>query len=291
MDEKISRLVGRRAWIAGLVLGAAEISTVAVGSGVPEVPPYMPLEIPYLSGWTDRTKKDSRVVIGTNIVRIDGMKVLFESFSSGKSFNTNQQVMIGYLLPVIHFAASLQSGSVLKKILDENTAVVSIETALGNTPMHFAAANSQECLQLLIEDGRLDVNEHNYNGETPLYIAMKYNLSPEGGGQRPNKANVDLLLGCPRIRVNSRDVKGRTLLHIAVMYGEADIVKQILDLDADKTEYGDSKQTLDVNVKDDMGHTPADYLGALTDRELREKIQKLLHGAEAKYGDGEDVGE
>ncbi|MDR2812552.1 MAG: ankyrin repeat domain-containing protein [Puniceicoccales bacterium] len=277
MVRKFNQLMGRHVLVTGLILGYGSLSSNLASSTI-AVPTYMPLEIPCLSGWNDRTKKDSRVSIGSNLVKIDGMKSLFESFASGKNFNTNQQVMIGYLLPIIHFTSCLQSGTVLKKILDDNSAVISIETSLGNTPMHFAAANSSECLQLLIADGRLDVNEHNYNGETPLYVAMKY-----------NKANVGPLLNCSQIKINSRDNRGRTMLHTAVIFGEADVVEQILALKG--TPYGEGGQELDVDVKDDMGRTPADYLVAIGNINTRAKIQKLLHDAGAHNKDGVVVSE
>jgi hypothetical protein len=284
MVGKLNQLNGKRAFVAGFVLGYGGFAFGAV----PEVPVYRPLEIPYLSGWTDRTKYDSRVAIGSNVATINKIKTLIESFASGKSFNTNQQVMIGYSLPLIYFAASLADATILKKILEDGSAVVTTETALGNTPMHFAAENSLECLKALIEDGRLDVNEHNYNGETPLYIAMKYNLPGTSGSAGQNQASVNALLTCPRIRVNSRDNKGRTMLHVAVMFGETSVVEQLLNLYTTGA-HGEDEQALNIDIKDDTGRTPADYLVAIKNEDVRGEIQGHLATAGAKYGSGTDV--
>jgi ankyrin repeat protein len=225
------------------------------------------------------------VAIGNQITNIDGMTKLIDSFVAGKSYNPNQQVLIGYSLPLIYFVVSLKETTSLQKLLEDINATISIETSLGNTPMHIAAINSIACLKLLIKDGRLDVNEHNYEGKTPLYVAMECNHQGSSGIWS-HQDNIEALLASDRIRINSRDNRGRTMLHIAVISGDTNVVTQILKLTG---QYGTDNQRLEVNITDDRGKTPADYLEYIKNENVQKSIQILLAAlGTAKYGTGYD---
>jgi len=62
-----------------------------------------------------------------------------------------------------------------------------------------------------------------------------------------------------------RDYHGKILLHHAAMFGNAELVKKLLEAEG-----------IDVNVRDDYGNTPL-YLAA---RKCRDKVVELLLGAE-----------
>ncbi|MDR2812973.1 MAG: ankyrin repeat domain-containing protein [Puniceicoccales bacterium] len=277
MVGKLNQLRRRHVLVTGLVLGYGSLGFGSVSTIT--VPKYIGPEMPCLVELARiRSAADHRLAIGTNLAGINGLQSLVDTFTSTKSFDPNKKVILGSHIPLIHLAASLPNVASLQRIVDNDNAVVGIETAAGDTPLHAAAANSSEGVKLLIADGRLDVNEHNYNGETPLYIAMKYN----------NRAAADLIVASPRFRVNSRDNRGRTMLHIAVMFGEVEVIDRMVDW-LGITQYGEDKQVLDVDVKDDMGRTPADYLVAVRDVDKKGEILKLLAGLKAKYGDDEPV--
>ncbi|MDR0740451.1 MAG: hypothetical protein LBF34_01945 [Puniceicoccales bacterium] len=260
MEIKCNRLEWRSALVAGLFLNCG----IALDAS-----------IPYFSEWRDRTKLDSHIAIGTTIASIDKKNDLITNYLAGKSYNPNQKVIMGYYLPIIYYVACLPNPTSgehsLKKLLEDSTTVVAVETALGDTPMHAAAINSAAALELLIADGRLDVNEHNNAGKTPIYVAMECNSGSS------HAASINLLKGSDRFLINSRDNKGRTMLHIAVIEGDSNVITQILTLTA-------SGQTLDVNIKDNQGQTPADYLEDIDNIATRVEIQNVLFGASAHFG-------
>jgi ankyrin repeat protein len=285
MEIKYSRLRCKSAVVAGLLLCGNSFYGIEV-TLVPDTPTYLQLEFPPLSTIPDRAKFDQCIAIGSNIAKLSQGQDLLTSFTSGKSFSVNQKGIVGFRIPIICLAACLPTVDVLKKFIENDETIVNPETSLGNTPMHFAAANSPVCLAALIADGRLNVNEHNYNGETPLYIAMKYNFSQTTGLPDSNAQAVDALLGCSRIRVNSTDEKGRTALHIAVMHGDTNVVRQLFKLSG---KYGDDGHEFKMNIKDYNDFTAADYLGNNKDASVREQLTGYLLNMGAEYGNGSRV--
>jgi ankyrin repeat protein len=261
MEIKCNRLEWRSVLVAGLFLNYGAV---------------LEASIPCFSEWNDRTKLDSRIAIGTSVASIDKMGDLINSYLAGKTYNPNQKVMIGYYLPVIFYAACLPNPTtgdhLLKKILEDNMTVVAVETALGDTPMHAAAINSSAALELLIADERLDINEHNNSGKTPIYVAMECNNG------NSHSAAINLLKGTSRFLINSRDNRGRTMLHIAVAEGNQNVVTQIFALE-DK-----GGNPLDANIKDDLGQTAADYLEDIDNVATRVAIQNALDSNNAIYG-------
>ncbi|MDR2371710.1 MAG: ankyrin repeat domain-containing protein [Puniceicoccales bacterium] len=261
MEIKCNRLEWRSALVAGLFLNCG----IALEGS-----------IPYLGGWKDRTKLISRFAIGSSIASIDKMPDLLTSYVAGKSFNPNQNAMFGSNLPIIFWMVCLPNPATgehpLRKLLDNNDTVVTVETALGDTPMHAAAINSSAALELLIADERLDVNEHNNSGKTPIYVAMECN----NGGS--HLAAINLLKSCDRFLINSRDNHGRTMLHVAVAEGDLNVITQILALQ-DK-----SGNSLGVNITDDEDKTAADYLEDIDNIATRVEIQNALSGASAHFG-------
>jgi hypothetical protein len=76
------------------------------------------------------------------------------------------------------------------------------------------------------------------------------------------------------------------ILHVAVMRGEADVVRQLMDLIG--REFGgadgEPKASLDINAQDDARRTPADFLECIENEETRRTIQGLLEAKGAVYG-------
>ncbi|MDR0590927.1 MAG: ankyrin repeat domain-containing protein [Puniceicoccales bacterium] len=283
MEIKYSQSRRKSAAIAGLLLGgnglffALEgILVQAAVRDLPAPPPNLPLEIPVPSKLPPEAMFDRYSSIGSNTAPWEKRQALYESFVNGKSFNPNQKTQEGFRIALICAVSTLPQNDLLQKLLANGDLIVSVKTALGNSPLHFAAAHSTENLALLLADGRLDINEANCSGKTPLFIAMECE----------NSTNVNALLADPRIRVNATNERGWTALHIAVMHGDKDVVGQLMGL---KASYGEDKHELNPNVKDDTGHTPADYLANIKDLDLRREIQNYLVYAEARYGDDSGV--
>ncbi|MDR1302991.1 MAG: ankyrin repeat domain-containing protein [Puniceicoccales bacterium] len=276
MEIKYSQSRRKSAVIAGLLLMGSGLflsQVEAMAVRPPEVPIRSQLEIIPLASIPPQALHDRFVAIGASSAPYVGMQALLESFINGKSFNVNQKVIIGPRIPLINFIATLPEDDLLQKSLANIDISVTIETAQGNTPLHFAAAHSTPCLTLLLKDGRLNINETNRNGETPLYIAMWYK----------NQANVNALLADPRIRVNATNELGRAALHMAVIFGDEHVVSQLVGLFG-HSSFGDNEHIFNPNVRDDTGRTPADYLVNIRDLDLQHRIQNLLHNVQAEYG-------
>jgi ankyrin repeat protein len=281
MDKKIRRLVGRRAWVASLILGSNLMGSQLRAADAPE-----PIDaekafmekfeknsvfdeaVRKYEGWNSRDKLDWHVSIDNKISNYSGRQSLVEDYVNNKSSNPNQKVIVGSFQPIIFFAASLGKADALRKLLADEKTHVAIETALGNTPMHTAAVNSLECLKLLMGDGRLDINEHNNEGKTPLYLAMENNSS---------QCQAELL-GNSNIRVNSRDIRGRTMLHIAVMNRDFNVIEKILALTTLPTEgssggYGDPKEFFNTEIEDDFGRKAVWYVNSIPENDLKTKVE------------------
>jgi hypothetical protein len=133
--------------------------------------------LPYFAGAvTDRQTHDMGIALGSSIVSFDKKDTTTANYVTGRSYNPNQVVVVGLKVPPAFFEASVAGQYTLEKhpvktILDGVNAVVNVQLASGNTPLHVAATNSRVATELFVNDGRLDVNGHNNDGETPLYLA------------------------------------------------------------------------------------------------------------------------
>lgn len=89
----------------------------------------------------------------------------------------------------------------------------------GWTPLSYACLLMYiEIVSLLINDGRVDVNQPCRRGGTPLMCAAisgSYDV-------------VAILMGDPRVLVNSRDINGNTAFGFAVEYGHIPVAKLLL---------------------------------------------------------------
>jgi hypothetical protein len=117
---------------------------------------------------------------------------------------------------------------------------------------------------------------------------MECNIGTIANGT--HTAMITLITGSGRFRINSRDNSGRTMLHIAVIEGNLNVVTQILDLRTEEFGEDPKNDKLNVNIVDDEGRTPADYLEDIENAETRMEIQNALAGAGAIYGqDGQHI--
>ncbi|MDR1590394.1 MAG: ankyrin repeat domain-containing protein [Puniceicoccales bacterium] len=267
MEIKSNQSEWRSALVAGLFLSCGMV--LKAETTAPQIPCW--------SAMSDDSKRDVRVVIGTNVARTELLGDLVNSFLTGKSIDPNKKVIVGPYLPLIFFAASVSGASYntaethpVKKLLDNNDTDVAVQTTFGDTPLHVAAMNSNVATQLLIDDGRLDVNEHNSNGETPYYRALYYGKTD----------CATTLVNSPKFFINSRDNHGRTILHVAVRDGADAVVTKLIN----EKSIAWNDHSLEVNIKDAGGKTPADYLEDVDDIDTRAIIQDALKEGGATYG-------
>lgn len=233
--------------------------------------------VPNFSTWKGQSLVSSTFLLSGNFYKITQMTTMLDTFCKAKTINGNQKVMIGYQLPLIFLAASLNTTDYLEELLNNPKTLVAIETPLGNTPMHAAAINSSLCLEKLINDLRLNVNEDNYAGETPLYVAMKAG----------NDDSVDKLLNAAAIKINAVNLRKQNMLHVAVMQGQPAVISRIINLDSlkmDKISGKDpdlGKSPLD-NVFDQIdssGKSALDYVWEVESPSIRKEIVQILDDA------------
>lgn len=138
-----------------------------------------------LDEWNDTRLFDARIGIGKNVYKISDSNIESAVASSVKS--PNQKVVFGYNLPIALFAATEENlGKVNSKgvnvwetLLNNDSLIFPFETSLGWTPLHAAALNSESdknsevTIDLLLKDGRININEQNSDGDTALMLAIR----------------------------------------------------------------------------------------------------------------------
>ncbi|MDR1590393.1 MAG: ankyrin repeat domain-containing protein [Puniceicoccales bacterium] len=235
--------------------------------------------IPCLSRPEEVKKFASHIAIGDKCVPIAEMEAFIRSYVKGKSFKPNQMVLAGHQWPIVILAATLLDSTSLQKLLDDKRTEITNLPELKEsklTLLHVAAMNSAPCLKYLIERDPLEINMRSKDGKTPLYLAMEYN----------NQESINVLLTEQRINVAAVDIMGRTILHVAVMNGDSNVVQQLVGLNG---TYGESGSRLEIDAKDDLGKTAADYLTTIKNTPKRQAIQKILYEKNAKYGNNTSV--
>lgn len=115
-----------------------------------------------------------------------------------------------------------------------DTSAVDPTGGAGNKAVHLAATlDDPRMITMLVETGRLDVNDSNTAGRTPLHLAA------EAGKTKV----VAKLAGPLKADVNAKDSGGNTPLHLAAKEGQHDVVQALLKAGADATIKNGKDQT------------------------------------------------
>jgi 26S proteasome non-ATPase regulatory subunit 10 len=125
----------------------------------------------------------------------------------------------------IHDACKAGDLAKVKALLARDPALLQSKTEEGKTPLHMATGWGQaEIVTYLLGLGA-DVNAVNNNGGNPIHVA--------GSQNQPECARILIAHGA---RINARQGKtGATPLMIAVMKGNYEVAKALVELGADVT--------------------------------------------------------
>lgn len=155
---------------------------------------------------------------------------------------------------ILHSAAGRGQVEVVKHLIASYDMISSIDDK-GNTPLHVAAYRGQlSVLEALIQASPSSTSVVNKAGETFLHVAV-------AGFQTPSFRRLDQqielmkqLVSSKRFIIediiNSKNNEGRTALHLAIIGNiHSDLVQLLM-----------SARYINVNIRDDHGMTPLDYL-------------------------------
>ncbi|KAG0138599.1 ankyrin repeat-containing domain protein [Tuber indicum] len=104
------------------------------------------------------------------------------------------------LREVIH--ANDPAWTMLRMILDNSLLIVNLTGHCGNTPLHTAVLINKEAVEILLRDGRGDINARSFDRGTALHIALKVR----------NKDIVSMLLQVASINIAIRDYDGKAAM-------------------------------------------------------------------------------
>lgn len=123
----------------------------------------------------------------------------------------------------IHDACKAGDIAKVKELLAKDPGLLQSKTEEGKTPLHMATGwGRAEIAKYLIGIGA-DINAVNNNGGNPIHVAASQN--------QPECARILIAKGA---RINARQGRtGATPLMIAVMKGNYDVAKVLIDLGAD----------------------------------------------------------
>ncbi|MDE6576070.1 MAG: ankyrin repeat domain-containing protein [Opitutales bacterium] len=230
------------------------------------------IAIPQISTWDSDQKRAARFWYSGTEYAIDQLDNLLNTVVGAKGNAPNTKVLVGFRLPAIILAACSSLPDALDSILKNTNASVTAETILRYNAAHAAAINSAKCLQLIVDDGRIDINRRTMNGESPLFFAAKH----YGESWLLNSTNNDnplrILLKAKNINLNSEDYLGRTIFHIAVMKGEATVVEVVLS--SNFAPVSESGQTLT---------TACPSCGSVLECDDCHKTAAAIAGADTRY--------
>jgi ankyrin repeat protein len=121
-----------------------------------------------------------------------------------------------------------------------------------STPLHLAASvPHKEVVEALLKSDTIDVNSQNYFGRTTLLVAAGAGFALYSGQQRFNDVAVRLVSDA-RVDANSRDTSGYTPLYYAAQNGLAGLFEAILN--HPKADIGPEDKEKAICVAIDNGH-------------------------------------
>lgn len=162
-------------------------------------------------------------------------------------------------LPILHtpFSKAVTSNnkSAVKQLLAEGKSDVNWQGLFGNTPFHWAVANTntEMALYLLDEAKGLDVNKQDNVGKTALHLSIGKGFEhfDDGGlsktDEPPQAPVINRLLD--QTNLTLVDETGNTPLHIALMRRDVALVELFLEKDISL-----------FYIKNNKGETPLDML-------------------------------
>ncbi|KAL2928985.1 hypothetical protein RDABS01_034396 [Bienertia sinuspersici] len=155
---------------------------------------------------------------------------------------------------IMHSAAGKGQVEVVKHLITSYDMISSVDDK-GNTPLHVAAYRGQlSVLEALIQASPSSASAVNIAGDTFLHMAVTGFQTP---GFRRLDQQIELMKQLVSKKdfiiediVNSKNNEGRTALHLAIIGNiHSDLVQLLM-----------SARYINVNVRDDHGLTPLDYL-------------------------------
>lgn len=197
--------------------------------------------------------------------------------------NEKLQAFNKYLTLLTHSAAYDGLIDDLKRMHNENISM-ELKDHEGRTLLHVACRiGSIELVQFLLEDAKVNVNEVDISGHTPLYLAIMRDfiaiceLLVAKGGEIRSKPNVIAQALCEAVIVADLvkiklfiqagvnlqvcDFQGRNLAHAAVVCGQVDAIRFLKE-----------NCKFDWDCKDTFGDTPRNMAEKLGNREILDII-------------------
>ena len=156
---------------------------------------------------------------------------------------------------VLHQAIREVADIQIVRILIDSCDVNATDTVEKQTPLHLAAQlNRLDLAELLVKEGRADLEAQDLIGYRPLHYAIK----------SPKLASLFIALG---VDIGAVSVTGMTPLHLAVIENQMDTVRILVKAGAKV-----------VTARDIYGHTPLYYAArhvqnsGLNDYEMRDLL-------------------
>lgn len=155
---------------------------------------------------------------------------------------------------VLHSAAGRGQVEVVKHLVSSYDMISSVDEK-GNTPLHVAAYRGQlSVLEALIQASPSSASVMNHDGDTFLHMAV---AGFQTSGFRRLDQQIELMKQLVSRKsfiiediINSKNYEGRTALHLAIIGNiHSDLVQLLM-----------SARYINVNIRDDHGMTPLDYL-------------------------------
>lgn len=190
---------------------------------------------------------------GIHLAAFFDLKEVVKLLRLTKKFDLNQQDVRGFTPLTV--AAWRGNGAVAKLLLDDNNIDVNNRGKYGYTALHVAVMNGQaNMVKILLGNDKVNVDSKDQWDQTPLWVAAGNGhenivkilldsrranpdtksttygeLSPlaEAAGNG-HLTIVRHLLAIDGVDANSRDDIGNTPLHHAVMFGELEVVQELL---------------------------------------------------------------